>query len=139
MGWDEFDQSSRYDEDAGRAEREAVREPEAKRDSEPERPSVEFAPLIVAFREQLMACLEECARGRRGLFSDRGHLDDGDAWPEAARLRDLAFALQSILAQSEESDVLCDQFLDLCSIHGESDPGEPRLARAFLSEIAGGG
>jgi hypothetical protein len=134
MSWDEFDQSPRYDEHGTRPDRHAEREPE----DEPKRSPVEFAPLMAAFREQLLACLEECARGRRGLFSDRGHLDAGDTWPEAARLRELAFALQSILAQSEESDVLCDQFLDLCSIHGESDPGEPRLARAFLSEIAGG-
>jgi len=94
----------------------------------------ELTPLIEAFRDQLTACLEECARGRRGLFSD---LEDSQPWPEAARLRELAFALQAILAQSEESDALCDQFLDLCSIHGENDPGEPRLARAFLASIAG--
>jgi len=94
----------------------------------------ELTPLIEAFRDQLTACLEECARGRRGLFSD---LEDRQPWPEAARLRELAFALQAILAQNEESDPLCDQFLDLCSIHGENDPGEPRLARAFLDEIAG--
>jgi hypothetical protein len=95
----------------------------------------ELTPLIQAFRDQLTACLEECSRGRRGLFSDR---EDSEPWPEAAQLRELAFALQAILAQSEEADPLCDQFLDLCSIHGESDPGEPRLARAFLNEIAGG-
>jgi hypothetical protein len=98
-------------------------------------------PLQHAFRDQLMACLQECAAGRCGLFSDFEHLTEEaascKAWPEAARLRELAFALQAILAQSGESDLLCDQFLDLCSIHGESDPGEPRLARAFLNEIEG--
>ena len=109
-------------------------EPKAEQD----RQTIEFGPLAQAFREQLLACLDECAQGRRGLFSDREHLEGESSWPEAAQLRQLAFALQGILAQSEESDVLCDQFLDLCSIHGESDPGEPRLARAFLREIAGG-
>jgi hypothetical protein len=111
-------------------------------ESEPQDPAADASPLVAAFRDQLMACLEECARGRLGLFSDREHLDqdlypatDGP-WPQAAQLRHLAFALQAILAQQEESDPLCDQFLDLCSIHGESDPGEPRLARAFLHEIA---
>jgi hypothetical protein len=100
----------------------------------------QFEPLTRAFHEQLKACLEECARGRYGLFSDREQLAEeaADAWPEAARLRELAFALQSILAQSGGQDILCDQFLDLCSIHGENDPGEPRLARAFLHEIAEG-
>jgi hypothetical protein len=103
---------------------------------------IELSPLTQAFRDQLLACLEECSRGRLGLFSDLEYskLESAEdrAWPEAAQLRQLAFALQAILAQSEESDPLCDQFLDLCSIHGESDPGEPRLARAFLNEIAGG-
>ena len=99
-------------------------------------------PLIEVFRAQLLACLEECAQGRRGLFTDREHTDpeadNHGPWPEAARLRELAFALQSILAQNEASDPLCDQFLDLCSIHGESDPGEARLARNFLAEIRRG-
>lgn len=94
----------------------------------------ELTPLIGVFRNQLMACLEECAHGRLGLFSD---LEDSQPWPEAAQLRQLAFALQAVLAQREESDLLCDQFLDLCSIHGEHHPGEPRLARAFQSSIAG--
>jgi hypothetical protein len=100
----------------------------------------QLEPLTIAFRDQLMACLEECARGRRGLFAGYEHLGetDGRAWPEASRLRDLAFALQSILAQSEERDALCDEFLDLCSIHGESDPGEARLARSFLARIEKG-
>ena len=99
----------------------------------------QFEPLTRAFREQLLACLEECAAGRRGLFSDIEHLSidpaNHPAWLEAASLRELAFALQSILAQFGEVDPLCDQFLDLCSIHGENDPGEPKLARAFLNEI----
>lgn len=98
--------------------------------------------LTRAFHEQLQACLEECAAGRWGLFTDLEHVSEEvakyRAWSEAARLRELAFALQSILAQSGEADLLCDQFLDLCSIHGENDPGEPKLARAFLNEIAGG-
>jgi hypothetical protein len=101
----------------------------------------DFAPLTQAFHAQLMACLEECAAGRRGLFSDyepAGAVVSEEGWPEAARLRELAFALQAILAQSGESDMLCEQFLDLCSIHGENDPGERRLARAFLNQIASG-
>jgi hypothetical protein len=101
----------------------------------------QLEPLIVVFRDQLLACLEECARGRRGLFSGHEHLGDaaeGGGWPEATRLRELAFALQSILAQSEERDALCDEFLDLCTIHGENDPGEPRLAQAFLARIEKG-
>src|SRR5690348_15607744 len=98
----------------------------------------QFEPLTSAFRDQLMACLEECARGRRGLFAEHGHLDEEHAWPEAERLRELAAALQPILPQAEERNALVDEYLDLCSIHGEYDPGEPRLAREFLRRIERG-
>lgn len=97
--------------------------------------------LSHAFREQLLACLEECAQGRKGLFSDYEELSsdaEDRGWPEAARLRELALALQGIFAQQEEQNPLCDEFLDLCSIHGESNPGERKLARAFLSRIEKG-
>lgn len=93
------------------------------------------------FAEQLLACLEECAHGRRGLFSDlaiTGEDDEERSWPEAARLRELAGALQAIFNQSEEKNALCDEFLDLCTISGESHPGEPRLARQFLGRIERG-
>jgi hypothetical protein len=106
-----------------------------------ERNSEQFESLGRVLSEQLKACLEECARGRLGLFSDlelTGEQGESRAWPEAARLRELAFALQTILSQAEERNALCDEFLDLCTIHGESNPGEPRLARAFLARIESG-
>jgi hypothetical protein len=95
----------------------------------------EIESLTAAFRDQLLACLEECAHGRRGLFAEHEHLGEEYAWPEAGQLRELAAALQSILAQNEERDALVDEFLDLCTIHGEYDPGEPRLARDFMKRI----
>jgi len=100
----------------------------------------QFGSLTAAFRDQLLNCLQECAHGRRGLFCEYEHLGETDerGWPEASRLRELAAALQSILAQAEERDALCDEFLDLCTIHGEYDPGEPRLAREFLKRIERG-
>jgi hypothetical protein len=97
--------------------------------------------LAKVFCDQLIACLEECARGRRGLFSDVELLSDegeGGGWPEAAQLRELAMALQNVFAQQEERNALCDEFLDLCSIHGESHPGERKLARTFLERIERG-
>jgi hypothetical protein len=99
-----------------------------------------FEALAQVFCEQLMACLDECARGRRGLFSGVELLgeDEDCAWPEAERLRELAVALQGVLAQQEERNALCDEFLDLCSMHGESHPGERKLARAFLERIERG-
>jgi hypothetical protein len=101
--------------------------------------SEEMQTLARAFTEQLLACLDECARGRKGLFSEYvSDEDEGGAWPEAARLRELAVAMQAIFAQLEERNALCDEFLDLCTIHGESHPGERKLARAFLERIERG-
>jgi hypothetical protein len=97
--------------------------------------------LSQIFSNQLQACLEECARGRRGLFSDVALVEEDEterAWPEAARLRELAQALQNVFAQYEQRYPLCDEFLDLCSMHGESHPGEARLARSFLARIEKG-
>lgn len=95
--------------------------------------------LAQAFCDQLMACLDECARGRKGLFSDVDLLsEEGESWSEAARLRELAVALQGVFAQQERQNALCDEFLDLCSMHGESHPGERKLARAFLERIERG-
>ena len=99
----------------------------------------ELDSLAEAFCEQLLACLDECAHGRKGLFSDIALVSDEDeSWPEAARLRELALALQGIFAQQEKQNALCDEFLDLCSMHGESHPGERKLARAFLERIERG-
>lgn len=100
--------------------------------------SEEMQSLAHAFTEQLLACLDECARGRKGLFSENLNDEDEDPWPEAARLRELAVAMQAIFAQLEERNALCDEFLDLCTIHGESHPGERKLARAFLERIERG-
>lgn len=97
-------------------------------------PESQLEALNLAFAELLRGCLEEAARGRKGLFGTLA----GDAdyeWPEAERLRALAMSMQQILAQSDEQNLLCDEFLDLCSIHGESNPGEAALARAFLARI----
>lgn len=97
--------------------------------------------LSKVFSDQLQACLEECAHGRRGLFSDVTLIEEEDTnrtWPEAARLRELALALQNLFAQHEQPNALCDEFLDLCSMHGESHPGEARLARIFLERIERG-
>jgi hypothetical protein len=100
--------------------------------------SEHFEALDTAVRDLLIPLLEECARGRNGLFgqSDHGGDESGGApWPEAEQVRALALTVQSTLAQSGEHNAFCDEFLDLCTIHGENDPGEPRLARSFLARI----
>ena len=107
-------------------------------------PPLALEPLCALFRDQLTACLEECAHGRIGLFGSRA--DSTAPWPEADQLRQLAMALQPLLAQQahgfdedaapDPDQLLIHQFLDLCTIHGEAHPGEPRLAREFLRELA---
>jgi hypothetical protein len=106
-------------------------------------PRDEMAPdqletLSKVFSDQLQACLEECAHGRRGLFADLALTEENESnreWAEAARLRELALVLQNVFAQHEQRNALCDEFLDLCSMHGESHPGEARLARMFMARI----
>jgi hypothetical protein len=110
-------------------------------DSQDQSQSDQLELLSKAFSDQLLACLQECAHGRRGLFSDVALIEDevnNRDWPEALRLRELAQALQNVFAQYEQRNALCDEFLDLCSMHGESHPGEPRLARIFLARIERG-
>ena len=94
--------------------------------------------LSRAFSEQLLVCLDECARGRHGLFSEFISDNQQESWPEAARLRQLALALQGVFSRQGERNALCDEFLDLCSIHGETHPGERKLARSFLERIERG-
>lgn len=101
--------------------------------------SVQLEGVARVFSEQLLACLDECARGRQGLFGDAVHADgEQGGWPEAAQLRELAMVLQALFAQQDERNALCDEFLDLCTMHGESHPGERRLARMFLERIERG-
>ena len=46
----------------------------------------ELDRLAEVFRQQLTACLEECAQGRRGLFLDLEQDATGqEGWPAAAR------------------------------------------------------
>jgi hypothetical protein len=104
-------------------------------ETEPDR----LETLASVFKEQLLACLEECARGRQGLFSDVELIgDDGGApWPEAARLRELALALQGVFAQQEEQNALSEEFLDLCSSAKKAGSSFPRrLARRWGSRWA---
>ena len=99
----------------------------------------ELESLSRIFSDQLLACLDECARGRRGLFAEPIDLDEPEKdWPEAARLRELAVALQQVFAQHEQRNALCDEYLDLCTMHGETHPGERKLARVFLERIERG-
>ena len=90
------------------------------------------------FRALLVVCLEECSRGRWGLFGSFDHLGVARRywnWPEADRLREIATEIQMTLMESGEQNALCAEFLQLCNRHGQNDPGEPTVARAFLKRL----
>ena len=71
--------------------------------------SAQLETLASAFGEQLLACLDECARGRKGLFSDVALLSDEEerVWPEAARLRQRKFALLRQFLKLVDDDGWC--------------------------------
>lgn len=100
-------------------------------------PAEQLDALNDAFRALLLPCLEECAQGRSGLFGQNQSREAATLrdWPQAEQARELALSVQAVLAQSGERNALCDEFLDLCTMHGEYHPGEPRLAREFLKRI----
>jgi hypothetical protein len=90
------------------------------------------------FHSLLLSCLRECARGRYGLFGQNAHLDpDGRylGWPDAKRLRDLAYEIRAIRQKFGEANCICERFLQLCLLRGPNVPGEPKLASQFLVEM----
>jgi hypothetical protein len=94
------------------------------------------------FHELLIPCLKQCLHGRWGLFGayDRVKrqnpgLARGLSWPEADRLRELATEIGNLKSEFGANNWMCEEFLRMCSLHGASDPGEPKLAETFLKQI----
>ena len=101
--------------------------------------SEQMETLSRAFSDQLLACLEECARGRqRIVLQSMWAANEEEAGLKLRGCASWRSPCRIIFAQQEERNALCDEFLDLCSIHGESHPGERKLARAFLERIERG-
>ena len=97
--------------------------------------------LELEFRELLLPCLQSCARGRWGLFGAYERIKQqnpnlaGLSWLEADRLRELAALIKDFKSEFGSSNWLCEEFLRLCTMHGPNDPGEPKLAASFLTQI----
>ncbi len=94
--------------------------------------------LEVEFSELLIPCLQQCTHGRWGLFGAYDRFPEIKAWvsgPEIERVRELAVSIRRIRAASGERNELCEEFLGLCTFHRPNDPGEPKLAKAFLERI----
>ena len=97
-----------------------------------------LATLEAEFNKILTPCLKQCANGRWGLFGAyerfpevRNWMD----WPEARRLFELAISIREICAQFGEQNKAVEDFLKLRTMHKPNDPGEPKLAQAFLDRI----
>lgn len=99
---------------------------------------VRLSEMEEEFRPLLLSCLDQCARGRWGLFGHNDHLDPEGRywrWPEAKRLKDLAQEIKSNRMEFGQNNEICERFLRLCSMRGSNIPGEPKLAADFLAEI----
>ena len=92
------------------------------------------------FRPLLVACLEECADGRYGLFgeNDGPELARYYRWDEAERLKETALEIRGFRAEFGQPNKLAERFLHYCSLRGSNVPGEPKVAKAFLDEIRRG-
>ena len=88
-------------------------------------------------RPLLVSCLEQCARGRWGLF---GQNDQPGAtrylkWDEADHLKEIVEEIQALRQEFGQPNPLCERFMHYCSLRGPNVPGEPKLARAFMDEL----
>jgi hypothetical protein len=96
----------------------------------------ELEAMEQEFQELLIPCLQTCAEGRWGLFGAYDAVPGFENWlPGGNRLRELAKSIQAIRRESGEHSELCEEFLSLCTFHKPNDPGEPKLAKAFLERI----
>jgi hypothetical protein len=91
--------------------------------------------LEAEFHPLLISCLEECARGRYGLFGQNEHLGPWWHWEEAERLKEVAREIIEIKSESGEQASECERLLLYCSLRGPNVVGEPKLAVQFLNEI----
>ena len=97
--------------------------------------------LAKVFSDQLIACLEEAARGRKGLFGEAVNVEDGnEAWPDAVRLRELAMALQNVFAQQEEKSATRwpTSFSTFAPCTVSTTPASASWHAVFLDALSGG-
>jgi hypothetical protein len=91
--------------------------------------------LEAEFHPLLISCLEECARGRYGLFGQNEQFGNWWRWDEAERLKEIAQEIIKIRSEYGEQNTECERFLYYCSLRGPHVVGEPKLAQQFLNEI----
>ena len=97
-----------------------------------------LATLEAEFNKILTPCLKQCANGRWGLFGAYERFPEVSYWtdwPEARRLHQLALSIREVRGRSGEQNEMVEGFLKLRTMHKPNDPGEPKLAQAFLDRI----
>jgi len=90
------------------------------------------------FRDLLIPALQKCGAGKWGLFGayDRfPAIKNAIKWPEINRLRELAFLIRDLRGEAGDRNELSEEFLSLCTLRKPNDPGEPKLAKAFLARV----
>ncbi len=93
--------------------------------------------LEESYRSILIKALTDCAGGRWGLFGQNEHLWSREKPEELEELRELARSIDRIRASiGEEPFELHRKFEAARGRAGANDPGEPRLARAWLQLLA---
>jgi hypothetical protein len=99
----------------------------------------ELDALESEFKPLLLACLHASARGRLNLFGQFDRFPDNETrwirWPEAARLKEVAYRIRSIRSSFGAPNEVCERILYLCSLRGPNTPCEVKLARMLLDEI----
>ena len=105
----------------------------------------ELKRLEASFKSLLVAALERCANGAWGLFGQNDWITEAN--PNLKSLHRSADAEELIEMASEikrvrdilgytESYALCDRFSQYRAMKGANVPGEPKLAKQFLSDIS---
>jgi|SRR5580704_1334350 hypothetical protein len=84
------------------------------------------------FEEELVSALRACAAGHWGVFGR-----NGEGWDEGGALIALGDEISELRKQlgHTEGFELYDRFAAYRRRRGSNDPGEPKLAQAFLAEI----
>jgi hypothetical protein len=98
-----------------------------------------LAQLEADFEPLLLSCLQQAANGRYGLFGQNDHLDPQHRywnWPEARRVVEMAEEIRALRSEAGEISNLAERLLHLRSLRGSNVPGEPKLAKQFLRELA---
>lgn len=95
----------------------------------------EFEPLLIE-------SLQQCSRGRWGLFDTYTNLEASgqrwDLWPEARHVKELAEEIRELHGRFGSSNWLAENLLRICALtrsYRQNTQGDPKLAAEFLEDI----